>query len=98
MSGGERVISYLELRPTSEAFEVWRYESPDIGDAEYTDVVEFSHNEDNEALATLQTPSEALHFAHSQLGADPQRWVNCGESPRVSWRLFGLSQTVTSTT
>ena len=78
MRDGERTISYLEIRPAKGGFEVWRFEAPDIGDKEFTDVSEFAFDGENEPLATLQHPSDAFLFAHSQLGADPQRWVNIG--------------------
>lgn len=72
---GERVISWLEVRPVPEGFEVWHFEVPDVGGPEFSDVYEFGEGAES-PVATLATPGEALQFAHSALSASPGRWVN----------------------
>jgi len=77
--GEDQTVRWLELRPTDEGVEVWEFEVVDVGDIEFTDVSEFA-SIDLEAppVAILPSAPEALEFAHRQLGASPERWVNSG--------------------
>jgi len=73
---GELKISWVELRPKAESIEVWLFEAPDVGNVAFTDVYEFGGEEQQSPVACLATPAEAFSFAHAQLGASPERWVN----------------------
>jgi hypothetical protein len=76
MRHGERTISWVELRPASDGIEVWYFEVPDVGSAEFTDVYEFGVDDIESPLATFSSPAQALHYARTQLGASAERWVN----------------------
>ena len=69
-------IRWLELRPVTEGIEIWCFDVPDIGSIEFTDVYEFGSDDTNDPVACVSNPGEALVFAHSQLGALPEFWVN----------------------
>lgn len=73
---GEVKISWLELRPSTQGIEVWRFEVPDVGDVDFTDVYEFGADDIDQPVAMVSSPAEALLFAHNHLGASPERWVN----------------------
>lgn len=74
---GERLISWLEVRPVAQGFEVWHFEVPDIGGGGggFVDVYEFGEGAES-PVATLATADGALQFAHSAFTASPERWVN----------------------
>jgi len=74
--GDARAIKWLELRPFQNQVEVWSFEAPDVGDAEFTDVYEFGADDIENPVATFANAADALHFAHNVLSALPSRWVN----------------------
>ena len=73
---GERMVSWLEIRPEGSLFELWHFEAPDVGSAENLDIYAFLSDEVKEPVVVLQTPHEALAYAHTELAAAEVRWVN----------------------
>ncbi|GAA5005036.1 hypothetical protein GCM10025793_12390 [Lysobacter lycopersici] len=69
-------IRWIELRPSTQGVEVWTFEVPDLGGPDSTDVYEFGADDIDQPAACLGSPGEALAFAHEQLGASPELWVN----------------------
>jgi hypothetical protein len=76
LDGADRTIRWIELRPTACGVEVWDIEVPDLGGIDFTDVYEFGSDDIQSPVATFASPREALDYAHSQLAASPNRWVN----------------------
>jgi hypothetical protein len=72
----ENSIRWLEVRPESEAFQVWEFVAPDLGDQEHLDLYSFVGADEGNLAATLSSPSEALAYAQAHLSARPERWVN----------------------
>ena len=74
-------VRYVELRPASQAVEVWVHDLEDRGSEEFTDLVEFPRldGEDPDAPnARFNKAEEALAYAEKKLGAAPNRWTNAG--------------------
>jgi hypothetical protein len=69
-------IRWLELRPKSDAIEIWEFVAPDAGDQGHLDIYSFIGADDGKLIATLSAPSEALEYAQKHLGARVERWVN----------------------
>jgi len=70
-------VGWIEVRPVPNGFEIWRFDVPDVGSSDLTDLYEFGDDSDA-PLNTLREASEALDYAVNQLGANPRRWVNVG--------------------
>jgi len=73
---GEMHVVWAELRPVNGGVEVWKFVAPDLGDEEAVDFYEFCDFEGEVLLETFETPSLALEFASSILGASTDRWAN----------------------
>lgn len=76
-------VSYVEVRPTKAAYEVYVHTVEDIGHERFFDLVEFppsDADEDEEEfgrlVATAEDPSTALATAEEATGAVRERWVN----------------------
>lgn len=85
---GERLLRWIELRPTDAGVEVREYHAPDVdeqlGEATLDlyalcDLVEL-HEAQPEPSMVADEPARALAYAHSTLRAQPLRWVNQGMS------------------
>lgn len=73
------IVSWLELRPSSDGIELWHFEVFNNGSLDYLDLYSFdSTNEDQpeRPIGYYTTIAAALDNAGSTFGADLARWVN----------------------
>ena len=75
---GERIVRWIELRPSQAGVEVWDCKAPDLGE----ECIDFYALMDIELepVAIVPDATHALEYAQSALGANPSRWVNQGVS------------------
>jgi len=72
-------LRWLEVRPREGEFQVWVHDVEDVGNESWIDIYAFPYVQGeppNEPAASFATPSDALAFAHANLGASSTRWVN----------------------
>jgi len=72
--GGELVVSWVELRPTSDGVEVWHFEVPDLGEG-FADLYELIPVEQERATLAA-SPDAAMHFSQKHFGVSLYHWVN----------------------
>ena len=72
----QRIIRWIEIRPTRSQYEVWLFQVADLGSLDQLDLYEFGTDDIEAPAFKGQSAREALAFAHAQLGATPERWVN----------------------
>ena len=80
VSNGQRTIRWIEIRPQNETFEVWQFESADLGDIDSSDFYDWGGEEDEVLVSTTRTADEALQFAETYLNARTGAWTNPGVS------------------
>jgi hypothetical protein len=72
-------LAWLELRPKSDAIELWRYEVFDDGCEEFVDLYSFSPVEGDWPMTPLGTypdAATAASAAEAHYGVNSARWVN----------------------
>ncbi len=73
------VISWIEICPKADEFQLWHFEVCDDGHDEFLDLYSFSPASGDWPEAPVSahaTPDEALAEAVRAFRADPSRWVN----------------------
>jgi hypothetical protein len=73
------VISWIEIRPKADGFQLWHFEVCDDGHEEFLDLYSFSPASGDwpeSPVSTHATPDDALTEAVRAFNADPSRWVN----------------------
>jgi hypothetical protein len=73
-ASGELVVSWVELRPTSDGVEVWHFEVPDLGEG-FADLYELISEEQDRSVL-VASPDAAMQFAQAHFGASATHWVN----------------------
>ncbi|MFD3475879.1 hypothetical protein [Streptomyces sp. NPDC058695] len=82
-ASGRSGVSYVEIRPVGESYEVYVHAVEDVGHESFFDLVEFppfdadADEEDfGRPVAAVQDPSSALAAAEEVTGAVRERWVS----------------------
>jgi hypothetical protein len=76
---GEGAVAWLEIRPTRDGFQLWRFEVLDDGHVDFLDLYSFSPVDGDwpeEPASVHDSSADAMQAAERFYSAKPDRWVN----------------------